>query len=264
VYLADGTNAHMKALNASASLINVLNNVAADFQASYEAELNTFNTDTGKKWNDAATTLKTDREAGKAADQMVQLPEKPCAPTPPATYTVTTSHSPTVLTENQRVTEVALDKYNGKDVFVYTLSGANTAAKEDANRLGHLYPDINTTDTDSTTATKIADVGHVFGRLGQGKLANVGADVSPWKFATSATEKPTMMVSIFPSGKTYDVPAAADKAILLDVSEKASLAAGKSPFDTPAFSPATPLTLKTGGLALAAGFASLAAVTTLF
>jgi len=159
-----------------------------------------------------------------------------------------------------------LAKYDGKDVFVYTISAPNTLAKEDANRLGHLYPDIDTTVTTSTSpvAVKVADVGHVFGRLGQGKLANVGADVSPWKFATSATEKPTMMVSIFPSGKTYDVPAAADKAILLDVSEKASLAAGKSPFDTPAFSPATPLTLKTGGLALAAGFASLAAVTTLF
>jgi len=203
----------MKALNADASLINLLNDLAADFQASYLDKLATFNTDTGKKWNDAAATLKTDREAGKAADQMVQLPEKPCQPTLPATYTLTTSYSATVLNEDNRVLEVAKPEYSGKDVFVYTMMhSANTAAEEDANRLGHLYPNIDTTDTSTTAAVKVADVGHVFGRLGQGKEANVGADVSPWKFATTGT--PKMMVSIFPSGSTYDaISLPADRAI---------------------------------------------------
>lgn len=60
-----------------------------------------------------------------------------------------------------------------------------------ANRIGYLYANP------SSTATAKANVGHVFGRLGEG-TDTLPANVSPIYFGATTSKKPAMILGVYP------------------------------------------------------------------
>jgi len=94
-------------------------------------------------------------------------------------------------------------------------NSAATDAISDSRRWSKLY---NFADFASqTTLDANHSVGHVFGRLGQGKN-NMPDVFAPFRFKTTNATKQVMNVSIFP--ETGLTALAATKEIVIDVSEK--------------------------------------------
>jgi len=141
--------------------------------AAYDSALTTFNTDAAA-YNDAVAAYNT-----ALTDTPKELPvvmERPCPPTKPAAIT----GFEIVMDDTVDMSTAIETKTTG--IAEYVQQNGDTTKINDAKRFGYVMSaDVYEEDEAFVSAT--AHAGHVFGRLGQGKM-NMPGTVSPWKWFT--------------------------------------------------------------------------------
>lgn len=137
------------------------------------------------------------------------IPVRPCEPDVPAKYDgLSLDMSGTPAFSAYTTT----DKTGKKAVLSEGLTGANVAATV---KSGFLQASTNTA---STTTTEIANVGHVFGRMGEGErtmpsytLNSVSVINTAFQWKDPAVAKHGMMFSILPTSQADSGLAATKK-----------------------------------------------------
>jgi len=103
------------------------------------------------------------------------------------------------LTQSYASTPITWDSIkSGTDLTAYlAYSTTNMPVAGAATRRGYLQ-----SATDTSTATSVTNVGHTFGRLGEGKLSYYSS-TTPFYWGESATaNRPKINLSIFPDADT--------------------------------------------------------------
>lgn len=176
-----------------------------DVYSEYKTQLDTYNT-AKSTYNDAANKeAERLKDFFKATfDPPITVPTRPCPPSQPKEYTGAYFDFSAEITAGWK-TKYADQKYRAS-LETTTGSGAKTTIFH--GRIGYLNASLDI----SATTIDVTNIGHIWGRLGQGKM-NVYDNALPFVFEKSdeATNKAGMNISTFPSDDNQSGLATADK-----------------------------------------------------
>lgn len=134
------------------------------------------------------------------------VPEKPCPPERPFAY------SGPILKIKEAVdgtTWTSIVSGTSKDAFL-AYSTTNMPAEAFSSRKGYL------SSTGDNSGTDTSNVGHVFGRLGEGNANMPGVSAPFYWGAVKTTDKPGIMVALFPQGDSDPGLDSAAKKIVIE------------------------------------------------
>lgn len=167
-----------------------------DVYSEYNTQLGNYNT-AKNTYNDAANKeAERLKDFFKATfDPPITVPTRPCPPSQPKEYTGAYFDFSAEITAGWEATYTK-QKYRAA---LETSTGTGAVAASFHGRIGYIQSALV---ADATTID-VTNIGHIWGRLGQGKM-NVYDHNAPFVFGSSsaATNKAGMNISAFPSDET--------------------------------------------------------------